>query len=105
PITRHAKSELAYPYTTQHTIWMTPDGRYISFESDQHDLVNDDSNDASDIFLYDAVSGSIERVCVSTSGMEADRDSETTSISANGRYVVFASSATNFGEEALPTGQ
>lgn len=104
-ITRHAKAELIYPYTAQHTIWMTPDGRYVVFESDQPDLVNDDSNDASDVFLYDALSGDIERMSVSTSGAEGDRGSETASVSADGRYVVFASSATNLGEEALPTGQ
>jgi Tol biopolymer transport system component len=59
-------------------------------------LVANDTNDSADIFVYDAVSAAIERVSVANDGSEQNSDADYGyDISADGRYVVFASLATN----------
>ncbi|WP_081500870.1 Ig-like domain-containing protein [Bradyrhizobium liaoningense] len=74
---------------------MSDDGRHIVFASANSDLVVGDTNGVSDIFVKDMISGAI--VCVSngTSGAAANGPSDRPSISADGRYVVFSSSASN----------
>lgn len=71
------------------------DGRWIVFESDADDLVPDDGNLSTDIFVYDRVNDSLERVSVPAEGGEADGASDTASISDDGRFVSFYSSAGN----------
>ncbi len=76
---------------------MSADGRFITFASDASDLVVGDTNGLSDIFLRDMMSGLTTRVSVSSSGTQANAESWPTSasVSDDGRYVVFISSATN----------
>ncbi|MBI3945357.1 MAG: PD40 domain-containing protein [Armatimonadetes bacterium] len=74
---------------------ISPDGRYVAFSSGAANLVPDDTNNREDIFVRDCVAGTTERVSVTTDGTEADHWSRTPSISAGGRYVVFASQASN----------
>jgi Tol biopolymer transport system component len=50
---------------------MSPDGRWILFESDAEDLLNNDTNSMPDIFLRDMVSGANTLVSVSTNGSPA----------------------------------
>ncbi len=71
------------------------DGRYIAFTSDASNLVDADNNAASDIFVFDQQTGSLQRASVASGGAEAGGDSFACSISANGRYVAFASDAAN----------
>ena len=75
------------------------DGRYVAFASGSTKLVPGDTNAADDIFVRDRQTGRIERVSLSSSGLQADRFSILPAISANGRYVAFVSYATNL---ALP---
>ena len=75
---------------------ISDDGRFVAFESTATDLVADDTNTASDVFLRDLVAGTTSRISVSSSGAQAiGGDSIAPSISADGRYVVFHSAATN----------
>ena len=67
------------------------DGRYVAFTSYADNLVSDDTNWRKDVFVFDRISGSLERVSVSSTGQEAVTDSDHPSISADGRYVVFTS--------------
>lgn len=67
----------------------------IVFESFASNLVAGDNNGVSDVFLWDSVADTIFRVSVATGGAEADARSIRAEISADGRYVVFESSATN----------
>jgi hypothetical protein len=60
-----------------------------------NNLVFDDTNNAFDIFVYDQGAGSIERVSISSDGLEANNSSGAPAISADGRFVVFASVASN----------
>ena len=74
---------------------MTPDGRYVAFASDASNLVPNDTNGARDVFVHDRQTGVTERVSVDSTGAEANGLSSGGSISADGRYVAFVSSATN----------
>jgi Tol biopolymer transport system component len=74
---------------------VSADGRYVVFTSDATNLVAGDTNGAPDIFVRDVTSGATARVSVSSSGAQADGDSAAPSLSADGRFVVFASDATN----------
>ena len=71
------------------------DGRYIAFESYATNLVPEDTNQASDIFVRDIQTGITTRVSVDSSGLQADGASNYPSISADGRYVTFVSYASN----------
>ena len=74
---------------------ISADGRYVAFESNATNLVAGDTNGVSDIFLHDRETGETIRVSVAGDGAQADGASYWPSISANGWYVAFASSATN----------
>ncbi|MFN0006945.1 MAG: TolB family protein [Planctomycetota bacterium] len=74
---------------------MTPDGRFVLFTSEASNLVPGDTNGSWDVFIRDRVLGTTERVSVSSSGAEADAALHASSISPDGRYVVFSGSATN----------
>jgi Tol biopolymer transport system component len=70
-------------------------GRYLVFGSYSTNLVPGDTNGTSDIFVRDRQTGSTERVSVATGGAQGNDWSAYPSISADGRCVVFLSSATN----------
>jgi Tol biopolymer transport system component len=71
------------------------DGRYVVFESDASNLVVDDSNGYTDIFVKDLQTGAIQRVSTDSTGAQANGYSYDASFSADGRYVVFESNASN----------
>ncbi len=54
-----------------------------------------DTNGSQDVFLRDRLAGATERVSVATGGGQANGDSFTPAISADGRYVAFHSLASN----------
>ncbi len=74
---------------------LSDDARFVLFESDATNLVAGDTNGVRDVFVRDRTLGTTRRVSVSTSGVEADASSSGADISADGRFVVFASDATN----------
>ncbi len=74
---------------------LSGDGRTVVFASHAANLVADDVNGAADIFLYDIPSGAMERVSLNSAGTPGNRDSYAPAISLEGRYVAFASAATN----------
>ncbi|HZJ23521.1 MAG TPA: hypothetical protein VFD54_09450, partial [Anaerolineales bacterium] len=71
------------------------DGRYVTFTSAASNLVNNDTNNEVDAFVHDRQTGETIRVSVSTNGIQGNGDSNLARISADGRYVVFRSIATN----------
>ncbi|WP_197455925.1 S8 family serine peptidase [Stieleria neptunia] len=75
---------------------ISADGRYVAFHSQAGNLVPADSSFTTDVFVYDRTSDTIERVSVTDSGGTGNGHSSKPSISADGRYVAFSSSATNF---------
>ncbi len=71
------------------------DGTLIAFQSDASDLVDNDGNSWTDVFVYDARGQSTALVSVNTSGTSGNRDSHDPIVSADGRYVLFTSSASD----------
>lgn len=74
---------------------ISADGRYVAFTSAADNLVPGDDNASPDIFVVDLARGTIKRVSVSSRGVQALGESLNPSISGNGRYVSFTSSAPN----------
>lgn len=74
---------------------LSADGRYVAFESTASNLVVGDTNGARDIFVHDRQTGGTERVSESSAGGQGNNASLRPSISANGRFVAFASEASN----------
>jgi Tol biopolymer transport system component len=74
---------------------VSPDGRFVTFDSDATNLVPDDTNGERDVFVRDRLAGTTERVSVSSSGGQANGRSYRPSISADGRFVAFESFASN----------
>jgi subtilisin family serine protease len=72
---------------------ISADGRYAAFESAATNLVAGDTNGAVDIFVFDSLTGVLERAGVGTGGAQAFGDSVAPSLSADGRYLAFASDA------------
>lgn len=80
-------------YSTYSSI--SADGRSVTFTSHADNLVPGDSNAAHDIFVHDRTAHITTRVSVSSTGAQANLDSYSSAISADGRYVVFQSGADN----------
>jgi hypothetical protein len=79
---------------------LSANGQWITFFSSGSNLVASDTNGKTDVFIKNLASGAVERISVASDGTQANGDSEFTSdspldISADGRFVLFASSASN----------
>jgi len=74
---------------------ISADGRYVAFQSQATNLVNEDTNGAIDVFVYDCETAETQRVSVSTIGEQGNEWSVEPSIAADGRYVAFMSTASN----------
>lgn len=77
---------------------ISADGRYVVFESSSTNLDPNSSGDPNldrYIFLHDRQTGKTKMVSVSSDGVPSNGPSVYPSISADGRYIVFASSGTN----------
>jgi len=75
---------------------LSADGRYVVFESAASNLVPNDTNNAYDIFIHDRQTRQTRRVSVSSTGVQGNGNSRFPAISSDGRYVAFASNASNF---------
>jgi Tol biopolymer transport system component len=71
------------------------DGRYVVFSSIANNLVPGDTNGFEDVFIRDRTAGTTLRVSVASNGTQGDALALMADVSDNGRYVVFASDATN----------
>jgi hypothetical protein len=88
--------------------WLSADGQYLVFDSDGTKVLPGDTTKVRDVYLYDRVSGAIERISVGLNGARAivptnncdggtgvRCGSQRATISADGRFVSFWSNATN----------
>ena len=89
----HAGSQGGQGDSTNPTI--SPDGRYVAFESDADDLVSGDSNGSTDVFVRDLQTGETKLVSARSDGQSGNASSYNGSMSPDGRYVVFESDATD----------
>jgi Tol biopolymer transport system component len=74
---------------------ISANGRFVAFSSRASNLVRDDANSRRDVFVRDLKIGRTHLVSVRSDGTQPRGDSYNPSISANGRFVVFRSNATN----------
>jgi len=74
---------------------LSSDGRYCAFSSDASNLTTGDVAGWRGVFVHDVQTGLTERADVATDGGYANANSDTPSISGDGRYVGFKSNATN----------
>ena len=74
---------------------VSADGRVVAFASAAPAVVPGDTNGASDVFAFDRETGATERVSVGPAGAQGDRASVAPALSADGRFVAFASEATD----------
>src|SRR5690606_36877522 len=74
---------------------ISADGRYIVFESTATNLVVGDTNQQTDILLYQLATGVITRISRPNSGGQANGGSFLPTISEDGWAIAFESDATN----------
>jgi Tol biopolymer transport system component len=71
------------------------DGRYVSFTTEADNLVAADPDDDPDVLVKDLKTGKLTVASRGLGGAPADGRSAVSAISANGRFVVFYSNASN----------
>jgi hypothetical protein len=74
---------------------ISENGRYVAFESDASNLDGTDANGDTDVYLRDLTARTTKRVSVSTTGGDSNGLSWEPKVSADGRYVMFYSDASN----------
>jgi len=80
---------------------LSEDGRRLAFHSFAADLVVGDGNGLWDIFVLDATTGGLQRVSLTAGGGERNQGTESASrvvapaLSGDGRWVAFATTASN----------
>lgn len=76
---------------------ISADGRYVTYGSYAWNLVPDDIDrvESRDVFVWDRETQTTTRISVAPDGTTADNNSWRSSISSDGRYVVYESHASN----------
>ncbi len=75
---------------------ISADGKWVSFTSYAKNLHSSDTNSVSDIYLYDRESNSIEFVSRGAGNMVSTYPSQKSTLSGDGRFMVFQSGARNW---------
>jgi len=70
-------------------------GRYVAFESAATNLVANDTNGVSDVFVRDRKQSRTRRVSVRFDGSQSNGSSVVTNVTNDGKFVTFLSNATN----------
>ena len=70
-------------------------GRYVGYSSTASNLVSNDTNNVEDVFFLDRKMGLTSRASVSSSGVQGNAASLKPALTADGRYVLFQSYASN----------
>jgi hypothetical protein len=73
-------------------------GRFVAFSSDASNLVPDDTNGVTDVFVHDHVTGATERVSIGALGFQGDTASFDPTISDDGRFVAFSTTTGLFSD-------
>ncbi len=74
---------------------ISANGRLVAFDSRAPHLVPGDTNGVLDVFVYNRITGTFQRVSVSASGTQGNGASEWPGMSADGSVIAFESDATN----------
>ena len=79
---------------------LSADGQVMAFQSTDSSLTPDKHGDEAEIFLCRCATTEITRVTMTSDGAEPNGTSGSPLISANGRYILFKSAATNLRSDA-----
>lgn len=93
-----ASGSLGSPYYSSYpnSVTISGDGRRAVFTSSQVDLVANDTNSSSDVFVRDLIAGTTSLVSLNAAGTASGNGSSSSvSITPDGRFVVFQSAANN----------
>lgn len=71
------------------------DGRFVVFSSTATNLVADDRNGLSDVFVYDQLENKLALVSSNAAGQQGNGPSHEPCISRDGRYIAFSTRASN----------
>lgn len=78
---------------------ISDDGRFVAFVSEASNLVSNDGTNIEDIFVWDSSTGAIELISVDSNEVNQSNAHNSLSVgrafSADGRYVLFETNATN----------
>jgi hypothetical protein len=80
---------------TSRSASISADGRFVTFHSFATNLVQPDTNPDFDVFVHDRQVGSTTRASVASDGTQGNSGSVRPSISGDGRFVSFDSTASN----------
>ncbi|MEN8178240.1 MAG: hypothetical protein ABFS39_06415, partial [Pseudomonadota bacterium] len=78
---------------------ISADGEYVAFTSEADNLGVEDNNGVADIYLWERQTQVIQRVSVSSDGVEANGHSSNPVIDAEAKRIAFASGATNLASD------
>lgn len=81
--------------TESHSPAISANGRYVAYVSNAANLVTNDNNFVDDIFRYDRVTGSNILISLNSRGEQGNSRNFAPAISADGRFVAFASWSSN----------
>lgn len=95
PLVRLVASDGSQPNGASSYPAISSDGRHVAFSSVASNLVPGDANSKADVFVHDLQTGTLRLVSRNTAGELGNGDSVSPSISVDGRFVAFASQATN----------
>jgi hypothetical protein len=88
-----------------HKAAIAGNGKSVCFISSANNLVENDTNERYDVFLWDAKTKSTQRLSVSETGEQSTDDSEGgCAVSNSGRYVAFETGSSNIHPDLLPGG-
>lgn len=77
---------------------MSPDGRFVTLDSNATNLVEGDTNLRGDAFVYDRLLRTTRRISVAGDGTQGNRTSGYSSVTTDGSIAAFDSAATNLVE-------
>lgn len=66
------------------------DGRYLAFQSDASNWIQNDQNGKRDVFRHDRITNQVVLVSANASGAPSNGDASQPAISADGRFVAFS---------------
>jgi Tol biopolymer transport system component len=98
-----AAGDAAGNHESRHPM-LSADGTTVVFQSRASDLVPNDTNGTTDVFVRDLATGETSLVSVGTSGTSGNNASMNPVISADGRKVAFESNATDLTTTVEPNG-
>jgi Tol biopolymer transport system component len=78
-----------------YAVGISTNGRYVLFVTSASDLIPGDSNNASDVLVRDLLAGTNILVSAATNRLPGNGDSDSASMTPDGRYVAFVSAASD----------